>query len=176
MKRGLVFGSILIALAVGGLFILKMEPASTAQAGLFSDVVEAVAGHVEDAKERITHDDEFIEGVSVASGEFRTDDPGRDSIHWADGSVSVVVNQYGTFVQLRSDFRSGPAPDLYIYTASSKVVDEESFYNAENLVELGTLQSGSGASYYYVGQADGLTEVIIWCKKFGEYIGAATVK
>ena len=176
MKRGLVFGSILIALAVGGLFILKMEPASTAQAGLISDVVDAVAGHVEDAKERITHDDEFIAGTAIASGEFRSDDAGRDSIHWADGSVSVVVNQYGTFVQLGSDFNSGPAPDLYIYTATSKVVDEESFYNAENLVELGTLQSGSGASYYYVGQTDGFTEVIIWCKRFGEYIGAATVK
>ena len=176
MKRGLVFGSILIALAVGGLFILKMEPASTAQAGLISDVVDAVQGHVDDINERINHNDEFIEGVSIASGEFRNDDPGRDSIHWADGSVSVVVNQYGTFVQLGSDFRSGPAPDLYIYTASSKVVDEESFYNAENLQELGTLQSGSGASYYYVGQTDGLTEVIIWCKRFGEYIGAATVK
>lgn len=149
---------------------------AVANASWWNDVVDAVSGHVSDAAERITHDDEFIDGVEIASGSFRTDDPGRDSIHWADGTVSIVQNSYGVFVQLGSDFNSGPAPDLYIYTASSKVVDEASFYAAENLQELGTLQSGSGASYYYVAQTDGVTEVIIWCKRFGEFIGAATVK
>ena len=152
---------------------LTLVGAATAYAGLFSDVVDAVKGHVEDVKDRVSHEDQFIDGMVISRSEFRRDDLGRDRIHWADGTVSLVVGSDSRHIQFESDFVTGPAPDLYLYIASQKVYDEESFWAAEP-TEIAKLQSGSGAQHYAI-EAEGHVEVIIWCKRFGEFIGAATL-
>ena len=125
---------------------LTLVGAATAYAGIFSDVVDAVKGHVEDVKDRVSHEDQFIDGMVIASSEFRRDDLGRDRIHWADGTVSLIAGTHSGYIQFGSDFRTGPAPDLYLYIASQKVYDEDSFWAAEP-TEIAKLQSGSGAQY-----------------------------
>lgn len=140
-------------------------------------ILDAITGHFNDVKDRINHDDEFISGDVIATGEFRRDDIGRDPIHWANGRVSVVRNSDGVYLQLESDFQAGPAPDLYIYLADQKVFDEGSFWRS-NPNELAKLKSGSGAQYYELESYNRWThvEVIIWCKRFGAFIGATTLE
>ena len=148
-----------------------------ANAGIFDDIVDAIGGHITDVTDRINHEDETVDGVRLSSSQFRDSDPGRDSVHWANGGVSLIDRDGVRHIQLDTDFATGPAPDLYIYIANKKVVDEKSFWEAD-ATELSKLKSGSGAQHYEL-PADFSTdnlEIIIWCKRFGEYIGAATLK
>ena len=168
-----MFRIILVLIAI----IAGMSFLGASKAGFFSDVKDAVVGHVEDVKERIGHEDSFIDGYVVSRGEFRRDDPGRDGAHWADGTVSLVERDGRRYIQLGPDFNSGPAPDLYIYVADSKVVDEKSFF-AASPTSLGPLQSGSGAQFYELSEFIHVPEdleVIIWCRRFSQFIGAVTL-
>ena len=139
---------------------------------------DAVVGHVVDIKDRVTHVEESAEGIAYTASQFRTDDVGRDAIHWANGSAGLVVGADTTYIQLGNSFETGPAPDLYIYVATQKVVDEDSFWAAEP-IEVSKLKSGSGAQFYELPaeiQDLGHVEVIIWCKRFGTFIGAVTLE
>lgn len=168
MIHSIVRRLILSLCLVGGLSTSAMALDWTAP-------LDALRGHVQDLNERLNHEDEYVEGYVVATSSFRSDDIGRDLAHWADGTVQLVVVGDSTYVQLGDDFRSGPAPDLYIYIADRKVVDETSFWNAKT-VEISKLKSGSGAQYYELQEnLDQHIEVVIWCKRFGAFIGAATV-
>ena len=165
------------AIAVG---IFFFAAASTWAGPLdwIKDARDAVAGHIDDINERINHEDEHIDGMVIATSEFRRDDVGRDGIHWANGSVSLVSDGSGLHVQLGGDFESGPAPDLYIYVADQKVVDEGTFWDSET-VEISELDSGSGAQHYRLPESltsQSHLEVVIWCKRFGAFIGAATLE
>ena len=137
-----------------------------------SDVADAVKGHTEDIISRVTHDNEHIVGQVISNGMFRQDDVGRDAIHWADGTVSKVKLNGKMYIQLESNFNSGPAPDLYIYGANQKVFDEVSFEQS-NPTEISKLKAGSGAQYYEISQD--FSEIIIWCKRFGEFIGSVSL-
>ena len=167
------FYKVIMALAISLIMGIITFAAFDARAGIF----DAIKGHVEDVYDRVTHDDSFVEGNINATSMFRTDDAGRDPIHWADGTVQLIEQDGSYWIQLGSDFVSGPAPDLYIYAADSKVFDETSFYGS-NRWELGKLQSGSGAQYYEIPahQVEGHLEIVIWCKRFGAFIGATTLE
>ena len=157
-----------------------MALVTTAQANFLSDALTAVTGHAEDLKDRWTHDDQFVDGTTLASTSFRTTDRGRDGVHYVDGSVSIVWADDGhVYIQLGEDFKSGLAPDLYIYIADRKVVDEASF-DAANTYEIAKLKSGSGAQFYKLPKhadapmMDMHLEVLIWCKQIShQYMGAA---
>lgn len=137
--------------------------------------LDALRGHVQDLNERLNHEDSYVSGTTVASSGFRSDDSGRDSIHWADGTSHLIRDASGNwYVQLDDDFVTGPAPDLYIYVADRKVYDESSFWSS-NHVELSKLASGSGAQYYSVDAPGEHLELVIWCKRFGAFIGATTL-
>ena len=153
------------------LSLAAIQPTSAMALGL-TDLLEAGKGHLRDLGDRLTHDEEFVYGSDLATGEFRDDDPGVDAAHWAVGTVSIVSTDEGIFIQLGEDFKAGLAPDLYIYTADRKVVDERSFKRAKT-TEVSMLKSGSGAQYYKIDAIP--SEVIIWCKRFGQFMGAATV-
>ena len=148
-----------------------------ANAGIFDDIVDAIGGHITDVTDRINHEDQHVSGNTLSASEFRDTDPGRDSVHWANGGVSLIDRDGVRHIQLDTDFATGPAPDLYIYIANKKVVDEKSFWEAD-ATELSKLKSGSGAQHYELpaGFSTDNLEIIIWCKRFGEYIGAATLK
>ena len=169
---------ITMAIAIAVIAGIATFAAFDARANIFTDTIDAIRGHVEDVNDRLNHEDTFINGNTITEAMFRSDDPGRDPIHWADGHVQLVEQDGSYYIQLDHDFRSGPAPDLYIYSADGKVVDEGSFY-AVNRWELGKLKSGSGAQYYEIPahqvENDHL-EIVIWCKRFGAYIGAATLE
>ena len=169
---------ILKVLAVGIPYIVVMALSfpMTAQANIFSDTIDAIRGHIDDVEGRINHVDKMVDGNRIVWDEFRRDDIGRDAIHWANGTASLIRNDNGIYLQFDEDFNTGPAPDLYIYAANSKVVDEVSFWNASGRFELAKLESGSGAQFYNVTSAPQFTEVIIWCKRFGAFIGAVTLE
>lgn len=150
---------------------------ASAHANIFTDTIDAIRGHIDDVEDRINHDDEFVDGNTLAMGEFRKDDIGRDLIHWANGTVSLKQLNDMYYIQLHEDFESGPAPDLYIYTSINKVVDEKTFSMAETR-ELFKLKSGSGAQVYIVDKLfvdQEHREVIIWCKRFGAFIAAVSL-
>ena len=55
-------------------------------------------------------------------------------------------------------------------------MDEGSFWDA-NVVEVSKLESGSGAQYYELPvnfEDEDHVEIVIWCKRFGAFMGAAT--
>ena len=81
-----------------------------------------------------------------------------------------------TYVQLNEDFEAGLAPDLYIYvsTSATPIVDEKSFF-ATTQLELSKLGKGSGASFYEVPAGIKPAQVTIWCKRFSEFMGSATI-
>lgn len=171
MKKFLIALSFMMSLSVvGGL-------STSATALGLTDILEAGKGHLKDLGDRWNHEDNYISGDVISTSEFRDSDVGRDFIHWANGSVQLVDMGDAIFIQLGSDFESGPAPDLYIYVADRKVVDEGSFWDS-NKVEVSKLQSGSGAQFYELPvdiAAEDHIEVVIWCKRFGAFIGAATL-
>ena len=148
-----------------------------AQAGIFDDIRDALRGHTIDVIERITHEDQMQSGMYIISTQFRQDDVGRDAIHWANGTISLVLGDDDNFyLQLHEDFEAGPAPDLYLYIAEDKVVDEDSFH-ATTVFEVGKLVSSKGASFYEVNEVpNNMPHVVIWCKRFGAFIAAAEFK
>ena len=109
----------MIRVSILGLIMLGFLFAThPVHANWLSDIRDAIAGHIDDVENRINHNDEFVEGIVINKGMFRDTDIGRDSIHWANGSVEIIENDEGKFIQLLDDFKSGHAPDLYIYVAN----------------------------------------------------------
>ena len=160
-----IYGS-LIALGV-------LIYADNAKAGFFDDAIDAAKGHFTDIKDRILVDEEIKEGDVVATSEFRMHDVGRDAIHWANGSVSIVVKDGVQYIQLGEGFEAGLAPDLYVYVSSdpTRIVDEGTFWSNEGVVELGKIKRSKGASFYEVPEGIDIKSVTIWCKCFGAFIG-----
>jgi len=171
MKKSLIALAFMMSLsAVGGL-------STSATALGLTDILEAGKGHLKDLGDRWKHEDEYIGGIEINSADFREDDPGRDPIHWADGTASLVDMGDSVFIQLDDNFRSGPAPDLYLYVANQRVYDERSFWDAET-IEVAKLKSGSGAQFYELPvdlNSENHIELVVWCKRFGAYIGAVTL-
>ena len=139
------------------------------KAGWFDTIRDAVTGHVEDVIDR-QKDDSFIEGISKKASTFSWS---SDSIHYVDGSVSIIEKDGQKYVQLGEDFKAGLAPDLYIYLAPGHIDSDADFVNGEK-IELGKLVKGSGASFYKIPSSlDGKFSVVIHCKRFNEPMGAA---
>ena len=55
-------------------------------------------------------------------GVFDETADGQDSVHWAVGSVSIVVAEGKRYIQLNEDFNSGPLPDGHVYYSSAKIL------------------------------------------------------
>ena len=118
---------------------------------------------------------------TVSSGTFNEDASGQDFAHWAKGTVTVVQNDEDGkyYVQLNSDFNSGPLPDGYVYISLlDKDIDNESDFNKSRQIKLSPLKKGKGASFYEIPNtlpASLIKSVTIWCEAFSEYIGSANV-
>ena len=139
-----------------------------------SSLTEVVIGHVEDAKSRYT-DDLIKEGNVLRHGIFNEDARGSDAFHNGSGSVTARTADGERFVQLETDFNSTPGPDYYVYSSATQNIQTiEDFDNASNVVELGKLLKGSGASFYGVPNDDvSLASITIICKKFHVFITSA---
>jgi len=148
---------------------IKTISSGEAHAGILDDITTAITGHYNDAKDRFK-DDEFITGEVKASSEFTLS---KDSIHWAEGGVQVIINKGKTYIQLDESFEAGLAHDLYIFT-SNKIIDSQTDLNNAVKMNLQKLKKGSGASFYEVKGE--IKSIVIWCQAFNQWMGTAIVK
>ena len=167
---------VMVAVFIAGyLFAIILSGISPAKAGLLDDIKDAVSGHVEDVKDRLTTDNEFVDGQLVSIGNFNSDTNDRDRLHYVNGTVSIVFNHGAYYVQLHEDFKTGLAPDLYIYVSEWSNIKNAKFFNQVKQYELAKLKSGSGATFYAIPMDLDIASVTIWCKRFGVYMGSANL-
>ena len=152
--------------------------ASTSNAGFFADIKHAIVGHVEDAKDRVFGEDMVLEGTVFKTGTIDEDAVGQDAAHWAKGTITIEVKDGKRYVQLGTDFDSGPLPDGHVYISTGKFIHDEADFTRYEQIDLGRLQLGNGASFYEIPShisIEDINSVTIWCKRFGAYIGSANV-
>ena len=162
-------------LTFAALIILLSTTHTHLVAGIFTDIFDAGKGHIEDVKDRLTVKEQYVDGLIAKSGTFNNDSNDRDSLHYVNGTVSLIYNNGAYYVQLEGDFETGLAPDLYVYVSDWSNILNAKFFNQVEQIELGKLKRGSGATWYAVPADYEVVSVTIWCKRFGMYMGSATL-
>lgn len=110
--------------------------------------------------------------------EFDRNAPGRDLIHWANGTGALIKTQQGWVLRFNQEFEAGPGPNYWIYFNTRAVGDEADFNADKARVKLGPLRSFKGTQNYPVPAAidpEAFHTVSIWCESFGVYIGSAAL-
>lgn len=144
----------------------------TANASWLDSISTVVGGHISDIQSRFT-EDQIIYGNELQRAQFRENDRGQDMLHHGSGSVKIIENSQGRFIQLAKNFSSTPGPDYHVYISNEVFIDHEDRFEESNQVELGKLIKGSGASYYKIPENVQVQSVTIWCKAFNEFIVSA---
>jgi hypothetical protein len=95
--------------------------------------------------------DSQAEDGSVANlGTFRFDEtaPGRDAIHWANGTGGLYRSNGMTILRFDDTFETGPGPDYWIYLNTLPVGEKEAFRSDASKIRLARLKSfQSGQNY-----------------------------
>lgn len=112
---------------------------------------------------------------------FKLDEttPGRDPVHWANGSGEIIRTAQGAVLRLNGDFVAGPGPNFWIYL-NTRAVGEEKDFNADaGRIKIAPLKSFKGSQNFRL--PEGLDPakyhtVTIWCESFGAYIGSGALK
>lgn len=117
---------------------------------------------------------------------FRFDQnaPGRDPIHWADGTGAMIPTRQGWLLRFESDFKAGPGPNYRIYLNTRAVGDETDFSADTERLMLAPLKSFTGSQNFILPEMvngkpfdpAGFHTVTIWCESFGVYIGSARLE
>ncbi len=110
--------------------------------------------------------------------------PGRDPIHWADGTGVLVPTKQGWLLRFEGDFKAGPGPNYWIYLNTRAVGEEKDFDADAGRQKLAPLKAFTGAQNYLLpAELDGkpfdpaaFHTVTIWCESFGVYIGSARLE
>ena len=164
------------------LVITLLMGASTANAGIWDTIKDAITGHTADVIERVTVRRLAIApGFVEASNNFRENDRGQDAAHWVKGTAQVIRDPATgkSYVQLQSNFKAGLAPDLYIYVSTENhYIQDEADFTRYKQIELGKLTKGSGASFYELPstiRAQDVQSITIWCKRFNQFMGSTDV-
>lgn len=111
---------------------------------------------------------------------FRFDEraPGRDPIHWADGT-GLVARVDGTWtLRLNPDFRAGPGPNFWLYLNTTAVGEERDFEADRRRVKLAPLRAFTGAQNYRLPAGLDPTAfhtLTVWCETFGVYIASGAL-
>jgi hypothetical protein len=119
--------------------------------------------------------------VSAATApEFRFDEnaPGRDPIHWANGTGSFVLTAEGWVLRLNGDFRAGPGPNFWIYLNTTAVGEENAFRADHRRIKLAPLRAFAGAQNYQLPAGlnpNDFHTLTIWCETFGVYIASGAL-
>ena len=111
-----------------------------------------------------------IERSAMFRGEFRSNLPGSDLLHWGEGEVFV------TAASIAHRGRLAPGPDYKLYLAPDFVEDEASFLAIkEKSLRIGDVRGFSGFMLPVPAGVDvnQYTTVVIWCEGFGQFITAA---
>ncbi len=162
-----------ILIAIAAFFLMfGVWAFNEVRAGIFDDIKGAITGHYDDLKERVFVENEYADGLTIATTEFKYT---KDSLHWAEGSVSIVKDGDKKYLQLHGDFEAGLAPDLYVYI-SSDIIKSQADFDKLWVVELAKLKKGSGASYYEIETALDIKSIIIQCKRFNQFMGSALIE
>jgi hypothetical protein len=112
---------------------------------------------------------------------FRFDEnaPGRDPIHWANGTGAFIKTEQGWVLRLNGDFRAGPGPNFWLYLNTRAVGDERDFRADPQRVKLAQLRSFDGAQNYLLPQGldpEAFHTLTIWCETFGVYIASGALQ
>ncbi len=113
-------------------------------------------------------------------GTFRFDEnaPGRDLVHWANGSGAVYRADGTTVIRFDDDFKAGPGPNYWIYLNTVPVGDTDAFKADAGRVRIAQLKSFTGGQNYNMPPGIELARfhtVTIWCESFSVYIGSAVL-
>ncbi len=105
--------------------------------------------------------------MALAKGTF----VGADK-HLASGSYEIVSVDGNHVLRTSADLSVDPgAPDVYVVLSSSATVGKK------DGVWLGKLGSHTGAQSFAIpagAKLDGLTQVVLWCKRYSATIGTAS--
>ena len=147
--------------------LLFCMPAGNAQ------ILDVFRGHIQDIKSRFG-DHQKIDGQIQKNGMIDTTAKGQDLIHNSSGTWSLVRVGQQLYLQSGEDFRSSPGPDYHVYVSDGAAIKDNDEFSSKQ-VEVGRLIKPNGASYYLLKTEDvkDVASVLIWCKKFKEYIGSA---
>lgn len=119
--------------------------------------------------------------VSAAQlGSFTFDEtaPGRDAVHWANGTGALLRTDSGVVVRFDDSFEAGPGPNYWIYLNTKPVGEEGDFTSDSGRVRIAQLKSFRGAQNFALPAGLDLAKfqtVTIWCESFGVYIGSAAL-
>lgn len=120
------------------------------------------------------------DAATTAMITFKLDEnaPGRDPVHWANGSGSVMRTAQGAVLRLNSDFEAGLGPNFWVYL-NTRAVGEEKDFNADaGRVKIAPLKSFKGAQNFMLPEgldAAKFHSVTIWCESFGAYIASGVL-
>lgn len=155
MKRLILFGSHLVALAVGfalGIYLLPVLVAP--QAPSSTDIA-------------------FLMGPTLWMAEFRRDLKDSDPLHWGEGTVSVGPRSISLVGKL------APGPDYKLYLAPEFVETEADFQRLKpQMLRVGDVKTFDN---FIVLLPEGVdtaryNTVIVWCETFSQFITAAKYK
>lgn len=123
---------------------------------------------------------EAMPAAAVATGTFEFDQnaPGRDRVHWANGSGQVLKAGAETVIRLEDNFEAGPGPNFWIYLNTAPVGEEADFKADAGRVKIAALKSFKGAQNYTLPAGLDISKfktLTIWCESFGVYIGSAAL-
>jgi hypothetical protein len=138
-----------------------------------AQILDAFRGHVQDIRSRFG-DHQKIDGQILKSGTIDTKAKGQDIIHNSSGTWSLVRVGQQLYLQSGEDFRSSPGPDYHVYVSNGPAIKDNDEFSSRQ-VEVGRLSKPNGAGYYLLKTDDvqDVASILIWCKKFKEYIGSA---
>ena len=87
-------------------FITALFVASSAHAGIWDTIKDAITGHTADVIERVTVEDDLAPGFVEASNNFRENDRGQDAAHWVKGRWHCVqvIRDHATVANLMSNY------------------------------------------------------------------------
>ena len=111
--------------------------------------------------------------------EFDQKAPGRDFIHWANGSGALLRTKQGWVLRLEKNFEAGPGPNYWIYFNTRGTGEEKDFLADSARVKLAPLRAFKGAQNYPLPMGidpEKFHTITIWCESFGVYIGSAVLK
>jgi hypothetical protein len=118
--------------------------------------------------------------VTSEIGAFRFDEqaPGRDLVHWANGSGGVYRVERMAVIRFGDDFKAGPGPNYWVYLNTVPVRDTGAFKADSGRVKIAPLKSFTGGQNYTLPPGIDPARfhtVTIWCESFSVYIGSAVL-
>ena len=143
-----------------------------------AQVLDALKGHVRDLRDR-TQPDAFIAGELLKRGKIDETAKGQDLLHSSKGSWTLVRSAGALYVQSGDDFRSSPGPDYHVYVSAKPAIKDNDEFVGSGQIEVGRLVKPNGAAFYKLPaslSASDVRSVLVWCKRFREYIGSADLR